>query len=757
MKCAIVTAPCVGSTTKKTLLNINHQYTISATRRSVVAALLAASLLVSAAASASEDSLNDAASALKLKMTGKINAELVYISADKAILSRVEDSVFSGDVEVKYGPRRIIADEVSYDPDTGRMNASGNVRYADPQIELTGRQGEFETDNATGNFVSASFQLPERDGRGEAQQIWTPSDNVAEMRNMRYTTCPVDKDDWVLIAPRVTLNRETGVGVGHHVQMRFKGVPILYTPYMSFPISDQRKSGFLVPDIGRSDRSGTDISLPIYWNIAPNYDLLVKPRLLSKRGFELDTLFRYLWPRSSGEIDIQYLPNDDLADQETRSYSRLVHRSRIGKSWNFDARIEHVSDDEYFQDMASSLGSASPTYVERRGDLRYRGKHWRFLARTQGFQTLAANITEENRPYERTPQLLANGSWNDVGGLKLGLRAELVNFQRRTGVTGVRVDVRPDLSLPIGGPGFSITPRLELRHTQYQLSNLAPDDDKNPSLTAPILSLDSRAFLERPVGREGQLTQTLEPRVQFTHIPFRDQADIPVFDSGEPDFNNVQLFRQNRFTGGDRLGDTDTVSIGVTSRLLDFADGHEYLTATLGQALFLSNRNVALPNGEPPAGNASNMIAEVGMGFSRRWNADVGYQWDPEETEASKAEIRVQYRPDDERIVNLAYRFRREELEQSDLSFAWPVAGRWNLVGRWNYSLQDDTTLERFAGVEYETCCWVARVVSRNFVNSDDGARDKALFAQIQFKGFASVGGRADVLLENGILGYRTN
>jgi len=708
-------------------------------------------LLFGTAAVADQES----AEPLQLKMAQNLGDHLVHVSADTAMLSAAEDSVFSGDVEVQYGPRRIIADEVRYDPDTGRLNASGNVRYADPRIELSGSQGQFETDDATGTFFSAAFQLPQRDGRGEAQQIWTPSDDIIEMRNVSYTTCPIDKDDWVLLAPRVKLDRESGVGTGRHVQMRFKGVPILYAPYLSFPISDQRKSGLLVPNLGRSDSSGTDISLPLYWNMAPNRDLIFAPRLLSKRGVQMDTLFRYLWPRSNGEVDIQYLPGDDLAGR-TRSHSRLKHHTKFGNRWHLNAKVEHVSDDQYFEDLGRSLGAASPTHMERRGDLRYRNRNWRFLARAQGFQTLAA-ISEGNRPYERVPQLLANGSWSDLAGMNLGLRAELVNFARRSGTTGVRLDLRPNLSLPIGGPGFSITPRVEFRHTQYQLSNAAEEADESPSISAPVFSVDSRAVFERPVGANGRLTQTLEPRVQFTHIPFRDQSGIPVFDSGEPDFNNVQLFRQNRFTGGDRLGDTDKLSIGVTSRLLDFADGREYLTATLGQALFLSDRNVTLPNGTSPLGGSSNLIAEVGMDFSRSWNADVGYQWDPDETRASKAEVRVQFRPDDDGIVNLAYRFRRQELEQSDLSFAWPVSKRWNLVGRWNYSLEDDTTLERFAGVEYETCCWVARIVSRNFVNSRDGARDTALFTQIHFKGLASVGGRADLLLQDGILGYRSD
>lgn len=693
---------------------------------------------------------------VRLQLSRSIEPTRIEVATDRAILSRDSDSVFSGNVEVSYGERSIMADEVRYDPETGRLDASGNVRYADPRIELSGSRGEFATGDDRGDFVSASFRLPAQDGRGNAERIWTRDNNVVELRDVSYTTCPDDDDDWMLLAPELTLNRDKGIGVGRHVQLRFMGVPILYTPWLSFPVSEKRKTGLLVPDIGRSDRSGTDLGVPVYWNMAPNYDAIITPRLLSKRGVQMNTDFRYMWPRTRGDLALRYLPDDKTAE-ETRSRVELNHQTRFDNGWRLNAHLQHVSDDRYFEDLGGSLGAASPTHLERRADLRYRGRNWRLLARTQGFQTLASNIAEENRPYERVPQLLANGAWTGFANTTLQLRGEMVNFQRRSGVTGLRLDLRPGLSWPIARPGFTFNPSIVLRHTRYQLDNTEAGADDSPSFTAPVFSLDSSAVFERPLGENGRLTQTLEPRIQFTHIPFRDQSGIPVFDSGEPDFNFVQLFRANRFTGGDRIGDTDKLSIGLTSRLIDFADGSELLSATFGQAIFLSDQAVSLPDEPTPSAGASSLIGEVGMQFSRRWNADIGYQWDPDRDSSSKAELRVQFRPADDRVVNLAYRFRRDELEQSDLSFAWPVADRWNVVGRWNYSLQDDVTLERFAGVEYETCCWVARVVSRNFVNNLSGERDTALFTQLHFKGLASVGGRADLFLENGILGYSAN
>ncbi len=681
----------------------------------------------------------------------------VSIIADRADMVRNGISVFSGDVELRRGGRRLIADEARFDSSTQKLNVSGNVRYEDPGLAISGRLAAFDTVTDTGSFNEATFTLRERSGRGSAARIGTPGDRTVELDDVRYTTCPVGNDDWELIAPKITLDQDAGSGSGQGVRVEFKGLPILYAPYLSFPIDDTRKSGVLLPDFGTSDRSGTDISVPYYINLAPNYDLTLTPRWLSKRGIQLKSDFRYLMPWGAGDLSLEYLPSDDLADRN-RGQAYYEHLSEFDNGWRVVADVAHVSDDDYFEDLGSSLSGATQTHTERRLDLDYRGPVWTLLARAQGFQTLDETIAVDDQPYERLPQLVAAGRWDDgLLGLDYGFRSELVNFRRTDGVTGLRLDMEPAVALSLGGPAYRLEPRVSLRHTRYSLEEETAGQDPDASRTAPVFSVDGRMTFQRNTGRNGDIVQTLEPRVRYTHIPFRNQDALPVFDSGDPDFNLVQLFRDNRFTGADRLGDTDQLSVGVTTRLYDGANGRQFLTATVGQALYLSDRNVTLPGETRGTSDASTLIAEVELGLWKSWNADLEYQWDPDESAIAKAAVRFQYRPDEQRVLNLGYRFRDDALEQTDVSFAWPIGDAWRLVARWNYSIEDQQTLERFTGLEYSRCCWAARLVSRRFVSNREGDTESGLFAQIELKGLTSVGARADELLENGILGYRTN
>jgi LPS-assembly protein len=376
------------------------------------------------------------------------------------------------------------------------------------------------------------------------------------------------------------------------------------------------------------------------------------------------------------------------------------------------------------------------------------------LGRVQNFQTLDETIARIDRPYERTPQLAASADWPDlVLGLEPRLVTELVNFQRDDGVTGQRLDLMPQLSLPLGPRGLRFTPSVALEHTRYALDDTAPDEPDALTRTAPILALDAHAVLERSVGKS-QRVQTLEPRARYTYIPLRDQDDFPVFDTGDPDFNFVQLFRDNRFTGPDRLGDADQLAVGVTSRLLDGATGVEYLNATLGQIVYFDDREIMLPGEPRGTESVSDVLAEVSLHVSSRWNADIGYQWDPDQAQADKSAVRFQYRTPGRGVLNLGYRFRRAELEQSDISFALPIGSRFDIVGRWNFAIPETETLERFLGFEYRSCCWAARMVTRRFVSTRTGDTETAFFVQLELNGLTSLGSPTDALLEHGILGY---
>jgi LPS-assembly protein len=374
------------------------------------------------------------------------------------------------------------------------------------------------------------------------------------------------------------------------------------------------------------------------------------------------------------------------------------------------------------------------------------------MGQIQDYQTIDDAILPIDDPYRRVPQLLANASW-PVGVMRLGLVGEVVNFDRDVGVTGWRLNAAPSLELPITRPGWFVTPAVSLDHTRYQLSGTLPGTETDPTRTAPIASLDTGMVLERSLNGTNRL-QTIEPRLLYVHIPYRNQDGLPVFDTITPDINLVQLYRKNRFLGVDRIGDTDQLSIGVTSRVLDVASGRELMTATIGQTRYFSDRGVTLPGTSVSTFEESDYIAQLRFLIWENVNFDFGHQWGTGENGTTKSEARLQYRPASSKILNLAYRFRRDSLEQGDLSWSWPVTTQWNFVGRYNFSFRDQEVLEQFFGLEYESCCWGLRLVSRRHISTRDGTRDSSFGLQLVLKGMTSVGTAADKLLERGILGY---
>jgi LPS-assembly protein len=373
----------------------------------------------------------------------------------------------------------------------------------------------------------------------------------------------------------------------------------------------------------------------------------------------------------------------------------------------------------------------------------------------QEFQTIDSAILPEDEPYQRLPQLYARGYWPEsVLGLSYGMDAEVVYFEREVGVTGWRFNAAPEITLPIVKPGWFLTPAVAVDLTQYVLEDTAVGQDDQPNRTVPIASLDTGLQLERLMKSAQRRIQTLEPRLLYVHVPHREQSDLPVFDTIVPDLNLVQLYRKNRFLGVDRIADTDQLSVGVTSRIIDVDTGRELMSATIGQALYLSEQGVTLPGELPIVSDSSDYIAEVRFLVYDNLNFEVGHQWGRHDGGTTQSEARLQYRPTANKILNFAYRFRKQSLEQGDVSWSWPLSQSWNFVGRYNYSFRDDKVLEQFYGLEYESCCWGLRLVSRRHISKRDGTRDSSFGLQLVLKGMTSVGTAADRLLERGILGY---
>ncbi len=660
----------------------------------------------------------------------------------------------TGGVLVKQGDRLAGAESAIYDPDTLALSLEGGVRYEDPHSQIMSDSAEFSYSSGHIRFEGAEFRLSDGGARGTASALEINQEGRLELDDVNYTTCPPGSNDWLLEASEIDLDTEKGAGTAKSVKLRFQGIPILYAPYLSFPIGDARKSGILTPEFGSSGRSGRALSIPYYWNIAANYDATLTPRLLSDRGLQVQSEFRYMTKRHDGTLEFDYLPDDNKIGTN-RHLLTVQHKTDFAKSLRGLVDYRDVSDSRYFEDLGNSLSITSITHLNRSVQFDYHGRRWSMLARFQEYQTIDETILPTDRPYRRVPQILINGSWPDRAlGLRYGFDGELVYFDRDVGVTGWRLDAAPQVDLPIEKPGWFITPSVILEYTQYELENVSPGQAEDPTRTLPIASLDTGMILERTTGSSRGRIQTLEPRLLYVHIPHREQSDLPVFDTIVPDLNLVQLYRTNRFLGVDRIADTDQLSIGITSRILDVSTGKEVVTATIGQALYLSAQGVTLPGQPMSTSTSSDYIAEVRFLLSDNFDFDLGYQWGTGDSGTTQSEARIQYRSQNNKILNLSYRFRRDSLEQGDVSLSWPVSKSWNVVGRYNYSFRDSEALEQFVGIEYESCCWGLRLVTRRHISTRDGTRDTSVGLQLVLKGMTSLGTKADRLLEHGILGY---
>lgn len=661
-------------------------------------------------------------------------------------------AIFSHKVQIKHGDQVLEGQRAILDRPSQRVQVTGTVTYKDPKLTIFGQDADFDTATRRISFGQAGFEIPSRPARGSAERIVIGGDNKMSLSTVRFTTCPADATAWQLQAQSLVLDVDRGFGTARGVKLRFKGVPIFYAPFFTFPISSKRKSGFLTPSFGQRDRTGLDISVPYYLNLKPNVDMTLEPHYLSKRGLEVDTQVRYLFPRSAGEFDMSYLPHDHVTKTERR-YLNLQHRTEFGRNWAVVAGIQQVSDDAYFEDLGSSLSVTSQLYLDRYLDLTYSAPFWSVRSRLQDYQTIDTTIPLDERPYEQVPQVVFHGRWYE-GLLGFDSSAELVNFDRNVGTTGWRLDSTQEASVRFARSGMYVTPALGLRQTNYWLGNTAPGAAQTLSRTLPVASIDAGLKLERAARGGRAWLETLEPRLLYVHVPYVDQSALPVFDTIEPDFNLVQLFRKYQFVGPDRIANTDQVSLGFTARLIDEATGEQRLAATLGQTRYLTDQKVTLPGVEPLTANASDYVAEMSIGMLRAWNLDFGYQWNSQTSRTARTETRFEYRPDENRLLGFAYRYRRGVLQQGDLSLVWPATKKWRVIGLYSYSLLEKKPLERFLGWEYDACCWRVRVVGRSYVGHRTGETYNGVSVQFELSGFSQRVAPPEELLDRGIVGY---
>lgn len=658
-----------------------------------------------------------------------------------------------GKVDINQGDRSIRTRDATYDPKSQTFSTHNEVTYQDPAMKVEGAAGEFAS-AGTASFKDAQFELSEIAARGSAESITATRDGKLSLDQVKYTSCPVGNDDWSLQAAAIDIDQNRGLGTGRNVRLNFKGVPILYTPIISFPVSDERKTGVLFPAFGTSSRSGTAIGVPWYWNIAPEYDATFLPTWYSKRGLRVDGEFRYLSPVGRGTLTADYLPDDNVFG-DSRLLARFVDRSEFSDHLRLGVDASDVSDTKWFEDFGLGPEGTSVSYLNRVANLVYLDDSWFASLRAQNFQTIDTSIDRLDRPYTILPQLAVRGYFpSQPYGLTFGFDGEFTNFVRNDGVTGMRLDVAPEIRMPLRGAGIYLEPSASWRYTAYDLSDTTPGTDKTPRRSLPMFSLDGGMSFEKNWGGHGQRLQTLEPRFMYLYAPYRNQDELPVFDTDEADFNPVQLFRTNRYVGADRLSNANQVSVGVTSRLLDSDTGQQFIAGTIGQAYYFDEPRVTLPGVPLDDTESSDIVAELDLTAYENWNVQMGVQWDPGDQRSEKGDVNVQYRPAQDRVVNMGYRFRRNNIEQVDGSVAWPISQRWSAYARMVYSLEESTTLDQFAGFEYRACCWRLRFVGRHYVSSHDGDTDTSFLVQLELNGLSSVGVGADAFLERSIRGY---
>jgi len=708
------------------------------------------------------------------------------------IESKLGESVqLEGDVRFTQGNRSVSAARAHYDSVARQAQLTGGVRITEPTVVLQGEQAHIQIDTRAAELDKAQFLLTDSDYRGHSRKVVRNDAGDLVMHNNRFTRCEPGNDSWRLDAKTLTIRNGEIFGTARNAVLRVKGVPVFYTPYIQFPVSDDRQSGFLFPGMGYSSEDGIDLALPYYINLAPNYDATVVPRYMSERGAGLDGEFRHLSNSQNLVIGGGLLPKDNIYNGKLskknfeelfpndtfKSADRwLLSVNQVGRLGPAYTNIDYteVSDRDYFRDLDTDFGLSSEIQLERRGEVNYSAGGFRTRLWAQDFQRLDEIQVD---PYARLPELTADYD-RTFGLLQFNFNTQAASFDRDTdnvsgidALTGERFHVRPSLKLPFTWPFGHLTLASNYSFTQY---NLKQDrrlggvqvDELSPDRSLVTGSIDGGLVFERDlVFRGSELTQTLEPRVFYVYRGYENQDKLPLFDTGELTFTYSQLFREDRFAGLDRLNDANQVSAGVTSRFLDRKTGTEHLRMSIGQIKYLSNRRVSL-YGLPSADlkqTTSAVASELEARFAKHWWVGGGVVWDPNDNQFDESSAFIQYRRDNSRILNVGYRQRvLENIQQTDLSMYWPVTRHYSLMGRWNYDLKSDRTIEAFAGIEYNDCCWQVRVMARRFLDSPSGfdfgniKADKGIFIQFVFKGLAGIGAKTESVLTKGIRGYYT-
>ena len=667
------------------------------------------------------------------------------------------------DVEVIRGETTINADKAIYRQVEDEVEAEGHVRILRYGDRYKGDALKLNLESGAGFITHPEYKLQLNNAQGKAERVIFENEERSTVFDGTYSTCEGPDPDWYLKTSTLQLDRGRDVGLATKSVVFFKGVPILGLPLMSFPLSNARKSGVLPPTFGATSKGGPELVIPYYFNIAPNRDLTLYPKFITRRGLQLGANGRYLGETYAGETSIEVLPNDRQTNT-TRYAAASTHNQTLAPGLSLAWNLNTASDNDYPSDFSQNVTASSQRLLPRDVNLAYAGEFWNANLHTSNYKLLQDPITPIARPYDRLPQLTLHAGREDVQGFDWSVDTELSRFtlpdDALAGRTrGDRAVINPRIAYPLIGPGYFVTPKLSLHATSYSLQNPA-QGPASFSRVLPTFSLDSGLLFERDSHFFGMpATQTLEPRLFYVKTPFRDQQLYPNFDSALATFNFTQIFSENRFSGSDRISDANQLTAALISRYLE-PSGAERLRLAFGQRFYFNQQRVSL-NASDVASNETKsdllLAAEGRLSHSLRLNSAA--QYSQSLSQLSSANLGVQWQPAEKRVLNAEYRFIRGSgdpvtLKQINLSGQWPVSERWYAVGRVSYSVPDRKTVDGLLGAEYKADCWIFRLVGQRYVTATQDS-SSAVFLQLELNGLSRLGSSPLEALRRNIPGYQ--
>jgi LPS-assembly protein len=675
-----------------------------------------------------------------------------FFIADQIDSKHGEKLVARGNAELRQNGQVVSSDILTYDEVSKDVVAEGSVRIEQGDTTVVGPKLQMNMDTNTGDMQHPRFTFAETGGRGSAEVAHIASRKEYEFSGATYTTCPAENDDWLLKMSRLDIDRTSQVGTAYNARVLFMGLPILYTPWLNFPLNDKRRTGLLGPTFGSTTTGGREITIPLYVNVADNFDATFSPRYMNKRGTQFNNEFRYLQPSAVGEVHADVLQSDMISQTDRTRFS-LKHAQQLGGGFSGYLNLNRVSDNNYYRDLADNLNATSQTNLLQEGVLNYSGGWWNAVARVQHYQTLQDPLSPVVEPYWRQPQVGINAQ-RAVFGSTVSVSSEYVEFRHPTLVNGQRMMIYPSISYPLlNAPGYFLTPKVGIHNTRYLLDVNSSGYETTSSRTIPIMSLDGGLIFERSDSFFGNgYMQTLEPRAYYVHIPYKNQNNLPNFDTAQAPFSFGQMFTENRFLGNDRVGDADMLTLALTSRAIADDDGTERIRVAVAERFSFTAPQVNLST--PSDSNSrSDILTTVGGKLTRSWYLDSLFQYNPNLGHVESYNAAARYNPEAGKLLNLGYRYTRDVLRQMDVSTQWPISGRWHAVGRLNYSLQDDRIVEALGGLEYNQDCWALRLIAQSFATATKDSTT-GIFIQLELDDFVRIGSDPLTALRTSVMGY---